>query len=86
METIIAALVSGVLSGGTAIIVCVLNNRTEAEKNRALIEYRMTELEKKVDKHNNLIERTYNLEQDAAVIKEQIKAANHRIDDLEKGA
>ena len=86
METIIATLVSGVLSGGAAIIVCVLNNRTEAEKNRALIEYRMTELEKKVDKHNNLIERTYNLEQDAAVIKEQIKAANHRIDDLEKGA
>ena len=86
METIIAALVSGVLSGGAAIIVCVLNNRTEAEKNRALIEYRMTELEKKVDKHNNLIERTYNLEQDAAVIKEQIKVANHRIEDLEKGA
>ena len=86
METIIAALVSGLLSGGTAIIVCVLNNRTEAEKNRALIEYRMTELEKKVDKHNNLIERTYNLEQDAAVIKEQIKVANHRIEDLEKGA
>lgn len=86
METIIAALVSGVLSGGAAIIVCVLNNRTEAEKNRALIEYRMTELEKKVDKHNNLIERTYNLEQDAAVIKEQIKVASHRIEDLEKGA
>lgn len=86
METIIAALVSGVLSGGAAIIVCVLNNNTEAEKNRALIEYRMTELEKKVDKHNNLIERTYNLEQDAAVIKEQIKVANHRIEDLEKGA
>ena len=86
VETIIAALVSGVLSGGAAIIVCVLNNRTEAEKNRALIEYRMTELEKKVDKHNNLIERTYNLEQDAAVIKEQIKVANHRIEDLEKGA
>lgn len=86
METIIAALVSGLLSCGTAIIVCVLNNRTEAEKNRALIEYRMTELEKKVDKHNNLIERTYNLEQDAAVLKEQIKVANHRIEDLEKGA
>ncbi len=86
METIIAALVSGLLSGGAAIIVCVLNNRTEAEKNRALIEYRMTELEKKVDKHNNLIERTYNLEQDAAVIKEQIKVACHRIEDLEKGA
>lgn len=86
METIIAALVSGVLSGGAAIIVCVLNNNAEAQKNRALIEYRMTELEKKVDKHNSLIERTYTLEQDAAVIKEQIKVATHRIDDLERGA
>ena len=35
--------------------------------------------------HNNLIERTYALEEKQAVLSEQVKVANHRIDDLEKG-
>lgn len=47
--------------------------------------YRIEQLEKKVDKHNNLIERTYHLEEAQAVMAEQIKVANHRIEDLEKG-
>lgn len=45
--------------------------------------YRIDQLEKKVDKHNNLIERTYKLEQNQSVMEEQIKVANHRITDLE---
>ena len=46
--------------------------------------YRIEQLEKKVEKHNNLIERTYAIEQHNAVVDEEIKVANHRIDDLEK--
>ncbi len=57
--------------------------RERAESNR-LIVYRLEQLETKVDKHNNVIERTYQLEKDADVNKEQIKAANHRIDDIEE--
>ena len=49
-----------------------------------LSNYRIEQLEKKVDKHNNLIERTYKLEQHTAVIDEEIKVANHRINDLEE--
>ena len=48
-----------------------------------LTNYRIAELEKEVGKHNNLIERTYKLEQTAAVHDEKIAVANHRIDDLE---
>lgn len=43
-----------------------------------LTNYRLAELEKKVDKHNSLVERTYRLE-------EKMKVANHRIEDLENG-
>ena len=50
-----------------------------------LISYRLEQLEKKVDKHNNIIERTYKLEENQAVMVEQMKVANHRIDDLERG-
>ena len=37
-----------------------------------LVNYRLDLLEKKVDKHNNLIERTYQIEKDIALIKEDI--------------
>lgn len=42
-------------------------------KNMALIEYRLKQLEEKVNKHNNLIERTYQLEKQVAIIQEEIK-------------
>lgn len=48
-----------------------------------LITYRIEQLEKKVEKHNNLIERTYRLEERQSIAEEQIKNTNHRIDDLE---
>lgn len=52
-------------------------------KSTSLIEYRLKQLEIKVDKHNHVLERTYHLEEEQAVMREQIKVANHRIEDLE---
>lgn len=49
-----------------------------------LMTYRIEQLERRVNEHNNLIERTYKLEQQEAIHDEQIKVANHRIEDLEK--
>ena len=74
-ETIIVAILGflGTLVGAYAA------NR----KSTALIAYRLEELEKKVNKHNQVIERTYELEKQSEVIDEQIKVANHRINDLE---
>lgn len=43
-----------------------------------LTNYRLEQLEKKVDKHNNVIERTY-------ILEEQMKSVNHRLNNLEKG-
>ena len=41
-----------------------------------LMSYRIEQLEKKVDKHNNFAERV-------PILEEQMKVANHRLDDLE---
>lgn len=49
-----------------------------------LVNYRLTKLEEKVEKHNNIIERTYRLEEDEKIVEEKIKVINHRIDDLEE--
>ena len=46
-------------------------------------EEKLTSIEKKQDKHNNLVERTYINERDIKVLQEQVKVENHRIEDLE---
>lgn len=76
METIIVAILSliGTLIGSIAGIMTA----------NKLTTYRIGELEKKVEKHNRVVERVYILERDEAVIREEIKVANHRIDDLEE--
>ena len=50
-----------------------------------LTNYRIEQLEEKVNKHNNLIDRLYRLEEAAKLEEEKIKVANHRIEDLEQG-
>lgn len=79
METIIAAGIGGVVT----LVVCIVNNHYQSNATRKMIEYKLDELTKRVDKHNNVIERTYALEQKVAVIDEQMKVANHRIKDAE---
>lgn len=66
METIIGSAIAGVV----AIIVCVINGNAQKKQileqhneTIALVEYRLKELEKKQDKHNQLIERMIKVEQ-----------------------
>ena len=75
-EAVIVALLSLV---GT-LVGAYLANR----KSAALVAYRLEQLEHKVNKHNNLVERTYALEERITLAEERQKVANHRIDDLEK--
>ena len=63
------ALITGGLAVISNIIVAVVNNSKTI--------YRIDQLEKKVEKHNNLVERM-------SLAEEKIKVANHRIEDLEE--
>ena len=78
METIISACISA----GVALIVCIIQqNRT-----LALLDYKIGELQKHVDKHNNLIERMYECEKNIDIHTEHLNTIDHRLDELEKGA
>ena len=55
METIISSCVTAAVT----LVICLLNNHGQQEKTRALMEYKLDELTKRVDKHNNVVERTY---------------------------
>lgn len=74
-DTIIVSLISlvGTL-GGTFGGILVSNKLTN---------YRLEQLESRVNKHNNLIERTYKLEEDIKLHEEKINTTNRRIDDIE---
>lgn len=98
-DAVIVALVSGALTLlGTVITVVLSHKSTIAtlEKNSELadqqikgeigvVNEKIEELSRRVEKHNNMVERTYELERRADVAEEKIKVANHRIDDLERG-
>lgn len=75
-ETIVVAILSlvGTLAGSLLGVLAA----------NKLVVYRIEQLEKKVEKHNNVLERVYVLEKNEAVIEEELKVASHRINDLEE--
>lgn len=68
METIVAAIITGIV---TLAGVLIANS-----KSQAVTDIKIEELTREVRKHNSFAEKI-------PVIEEQIKVANHRIDDLE---
>ena len=74
-DAIIVALITGAFS----FLGVYISNR----KSAAVVEYRLEQLEKKVQAHNNLVERMYEAEDRLNLTDEKLKVANHRIDDLE---
>lgn len=70
MEAIIVAII-GFL--GTLASVYFVNKKTTA-----LMIYRIDQLEQKVNKHNNLIDRMYKAESNIKVIEEEIEHLEHK--------
>lgn len=68
METVVAAIITGIV---TLAGVLIANS-----KSQAVTDVKIEELTREVRKHNSFAEKI-------PVIEEQIKVANHRIDDLE---
>lgn len=74
-DTVLVAIIGLVGSGLGSLIGVIASSK--------LTQYRLEQLEKKVDKHNNVVERVYALEERVAINEEKIKVENHRIEDLE---
>ena len=69
MEAIITAIIGGVCVAVPNIIATLTSNK----RSTALITYRVNELEKKVEKHNSVVERTFRLEEDVKNMQDDIK-------------
>lgn len=80
MEGIIASLITGGLALIGVVITNIAGNKkfeTQLDKKQAITDVKIDALTQEVKKHNNFASRV-------PVIEEQIKVANHRIEDLEK--
>lgn len=86
-ESIIASLMTGGLTLLGVIYTVRKQHDVTVEELRfeiRTIKKDIKELEDKQDKHNQVVERVYELEKVAEVLEERQKTANHRIDDLER--
>lgn len=72
MESVLAAAITGVL---TLLGVLVSNSRS-----RAVMEVKLDTLSERVQKHNELISRTYQLEADMAVTRNDIETLYRKVD------
>ena len=75
-DAVIVAIIGLCGSGLGSLVAALISNK--------VWQYRIEQLEMKVEKHNNLVERTYQLEEENKVFEEKFKVINHRIDDLKK--
>ena len=83
-------MIEAIITGAVAILVCMINNAVQYKSQQeqynstiALIEYKLDHLTKKVELHNNAVERLYAVEKKCEVYDEKFRVANHRINDLE---
>lgn len=72
MESIVVALIGGAVT----LAGVVLSN----SRSRAVMEVKIDELSRRVEKHNCLVERTYRLEQDVAVVKRDVESLEGKVE------
>lgn len=73
------SIIVAVITGGLSLLGVYIANR----KSAALMEYRIEQLEKKVDVHNSVIDRTYRLEERTELQEAELKRQNERLKILE---
>ena len=70
MESVLVALIGGAV---TLAGVIASNSRS-----RVVLEQKVDELSRRVEKHNCLVERTYRLERDVALVKRDVESLEER--------
>jgi cell division protein FtsB len=74
----------GLIMGGLSFLASIIGTFGGIVVSSKLTVYRIEQLEKKVEKHNRLVERTYQNEKEIEVLKNREKVTEHRVEDLEE--
>lgn len=85
-DTVLVAIIGGICTAVPSIITTVvLNNKNQAVinaqvvENQKFVDYKMEELTKKVEKHNNVVERMALQEQETKTIWKRLDEINERL-------
>ena len=76
IDPAVIALIGTIISAFVSLAISLITTSRSNDKNQAIFQERLDNLTEEVKKHNNIIERTYKLEAQAAVL-------DTRIDGLE---
>ena len=83
MDSTTAAILAAIITGGLSLVGVILSNRAassrmqaQLEKQQAVMDTKLEELTREVQRHNNFAQRM-------PVLEEMVKVANNRISDLE---
>lgn len=84
-------MIEAIIAAGATLLVCLINNWFQSKKadeqhqqTVTLLDYRLDDLTKKVEKHNNLVERMYGLEKKFDVHEEFAHGIVRRLEELEE--
>lgn len=80
-----STIISSLISAAVTLAICLITTNAQAKKTEALMAYKIEELTKKVERHNNVIERVTILEHEDAHIKQDINELFDRARRLEGG-
>lgn len=76
-----AAVIAAIITGACSVIGVILTNSAsnrrmemQIRQNQAILETKLEELSRRVDLHNQVVERTYNLESRVAVLETRTDA------------
>ena len=77
-------IISSLISGGIALLVCILTNQATVKKAMTIVEVKLDALSKTVEKHNSVVERTFRLEERTNEQEKRLDALQRELHELSR--
>ncbi len=77
-------IISSLISGGIALLVCILTNQATVKKAMTVVEVKLENLQKTVEKHNSVVERTFRLEERTNEQEKRLDALQRELHELSR--
>ena len=77
-------IISSLISGGIALLVCILTNQATVKRAMTIVEVKLDALSKTVEKHNSVVERTFRLEERTNEQEKRLDALQRELHELSR--
>ena len=77
-------IISSLISGGIALLVCIITNQATVKKAMTIVEVKLDALSRTVEKHNSVVERTFRLEERTNEQEKRLDALQRELHELSR--